>query len=83
MKKCRHLSKKKAPIPLNISDIADAATTDYNNDTNINDLNDIAPNKNTNVQIAAKKNCQKYRILARKKPYQGPPSIFETSTCSS
>ena len=55
----------------------------YNKDTNINDLNDIALNKNTNVQIAAKKKCQKYRILARKKPYQGSPSIFETSTCTS
>ena len=53
--------KKKAPIPFNISD------------TNINDLNDIASNKNTNVQIAAKKIAKKDRNLTRKKLYQRPP----------
>ena len=42
-------------IPFNVSNIAYAATVDYNKDTNINDLNDIAPDKNTNAQIAAKK----------------------------
>ena len=46
---------------------------DYNNDTNINDLNDIAPNKNTNTEIASKKIVKKYRNLAKKKPYQRPP----------
>ena len=50
--------------------IADEATADYNNDTNINDLKDIAPNKNTNVQIAAKKlskntNFSKERTLPK------------------
>ena len=45
---------------------------DYNTDTNINDINDIAPNKNTNAQIAAKKS-QKIRNLARKKSYQRLP----------
>ena len=47
MKKYKNLSKKKAPIPFNISDIADAETVEYNNDTNINDLNDIVSSKNT------------------------------------
>ena len=59
LKKYKNLSKKKVPIPFNISDIADAATVDYNNDTNINDVNDIAHNKNTNAQIAAKKIVKK------------------------
>ena len=59
VKKYKNLSKKKVPIPFNISDIADAATVDYNNDTNINDVNDIAHNKNKNAQIAAKKIVKK------------------------
>ena len=71
-KKYKNLSKKKAHFPFNISDIADAAVVYYNNDTNINDLNDIAPNKNTNAQIAIKKIVKKYRNLARKKSYQRP-----------
>ena len=54
-KKYKNLSKKKAAISFNISDIADTAIVDYNSNTNINDLDDIAPNKNTNAQIAAKK----------------------------
>ena len=60
-------------MPFNISDITDAAIVDYNNDININDLNDIVFNKNTNAQIAAKKLTKKYRNLPRKKPYQRPP----------
>ena len=32
------MSKKKAPLPFNINDVADAETVDYNNDTNINDV---------------------------------------------
>ena len=59
VKKYKNLSKKKVPIPFNISDTADGATVDYNNDTNINDVNDIAPNKNTNAPIAAKKIVKK------------------------
>ena len=55
VKKYKNLSKKKAAISFNISDIADTAIVDYNSNTNINDLDDIAPNKNTNAQIAAKK----------------------------
>ena len=53
--------------------IADEAPADYNNDTNINDIKDIAPNKNTNVQIAATKIVKKHRNLARKEPYQRTP----------
>ena len=73
VKKYKNQSKKKAPIPFNISDIVDAATVDYNNDTNINNLHDVAPNKNRNTQITAKKIVKKYRNLARKKPCQIPP----------
>ena len=40
-----------------MSDIADAATADYNDDTNIDDLIDNTFKKNNNAQIAAAKNC--------------------------
>ena len=42
---------------------------DYNNDTNIRDLNDIADGlkKNKNAQIAAKNILQKYKKLSKKK----------------
>ena len=34
--KNKNISRKKAPLPFNINDIADAETIDFNNDTNIN-----------------------------------------------
>ena len=69
--KYKNLSRKKAPTPFNVSDIADTATVDYNNDTNITNLNDIGPNKNTNAQIAEKKkHCQKLQKFSKEKPYE-------------
>ena len=54
-----------------MSDIADAATADYNDDTNIDDLID-----NTFKKIMRKlrqqKIVKKHRNLARKKTYQRP-----------
>ena len=67
VEKYKNLSKKKTYIPFNISDIADAETVDYNNNTNITDLNDIVSNKNTRAQIAAKK-CQKIQKFSEEKP---------------
>ena len=37
LQKYNKLAKKKAPVPFNISDGADAETIDYNKDSNIND----------------------------------------------
>ena len=65
-------------MPFNISDITDAAIVDYNNDININDLNDIVFNKNTNAQIAAKKLTKKYRNLPRKNPTKDLPKKLTT-----
>ena len=53
-------------------DFDDLETIDYNNDTKISDLNDIAKsikhrNTNKNAQIAAKKIVDKYKKFARKK----------------
>ena len=62
------MAKKKAPLPFNISDVADAEMVNYNNDTNINDVF-----SKKSAQIAAKKIVKKYKNLARKKPYQRPP----------
>ena len=65
-------------MPFNISDITDAAIVDYNNDININDLNDIVFNKNTNAQIAAKKLTKKYRNLQGKNPTKDLPKKLTT-----
>ena len=48
--KNKNISRKKAPLPFNINDIADAKTTDFNNYTNINDVS-----SSKSAQIAAKK----------------------------
>ena len=72
VQKYKNLLWEKVPIRFNITGIADAATVDYNNDTDINDLMDNTPSKNKNAQIVAKKIAKKYRNLARKKPYQRP-----------
>ena len=75
MQKYKKNSRKKSPLPFDISGVADAETVDYNNDTNIND---VLSNKST--PIAAKKIVKKYRDLARKKP---DDNFLKTSTCSS
>ena len=49
--------------------LADLETNDYNNDTSISDLNDIAARskKISGTQVAAEKIIKKYKILAKKK----------------
>ena len=50
-------------------DFADLETIDYNNDTSISDLNDIAAGskKISEMQIAARKIIKNIQILQRKK----------------
>ena len=61
-KNTKEISRKKSPLPFDISDVADAETVNYNNDTNISDIS-----SNKSSQIAAKKIVQKYKKLAKKK----------------
>ena len=58
----KKLAKNKAPVPFNISDVADAKTIDYNKDTNINEVL-----SSKSVQAAAKKIINKYDNLRRKR----------------
>ena len=58
----KNISREKAPLSFNITDIADAETKDFNNDTNINDVL-----SNKNAQLAAKKIGNKYEKLRRNK----------------
>ena len=72
IKKYRHLARKKSykrPPPRTETDFDDLETIDYNNDTNISVLNDIASSskKNRNTKKAAKKILQKYKKIAQKK----------------
>ena len=53
IKKYKNLANKKAQK--NQNDLADAETVDYNNDTNISDLNEPPSKKTSSAQIAAKK----------------------------
>ena len=49
--------------------LADLETNDYNNDTSISDLNDVAARskKISGTQVAAEKIIKKYKNLAKKK----------------
>lgn len=71
VEKYRNLARKKLSKPwATISDgLADLEMVDYNNDTNIRDLNDIADGlkKNKNAQIAAQNILQKYKKMSKKK----------------
>ena len=75
VKKYRNLARKKTyqrllpPSENNFNDFTDLETVDYNNDTSISDLNDIAsgPKKNKNAQIAAKKNSTEIQKVSKEK----------------
>ena len=54
--------KKKPNFPFNLSDIADAETLQYNNDTDINDNT-----SSKSAQFAAKKLTDKYRQIRKRK----------------
>ena len=58
----KYISRKKAPLPFNITDIADAETIDFNNDTNINHASSTK-----SAQIAAKKIVNKYKKFRKNK----------------
>lgn len=58
-------------FPLNLLDIADAETVDYNDDTNLQDVN-----MNKNAILTAKKMSNKYRnIRTKRKRKTGPEPI--------
>ena len=63
-------------------DLADLETTDYNNDTIICDLNDIATeSKNiSEAQVAAKKIIKKYRNHAKKKAQKNQNQLADAET---
>ena len=66
VKKYRNLATKKPPVT---TEFGNLETIDYNKDTSINDLNDIAKLKpGKSAQIAAKKISEKYKKIRSKKP---------------
>ena len=70
IKKYRNLARKKPhqmpPPRTETIEFDDLETIDYNNDTNIDDLNDIVSKskKGKNTQLAAKKIFKKYKKIA-------------------
>ena len=73
IKKYRNLARKKPyqrpPPRTETTEFDDLETIDYNNDTSINDLNDIVSNtkKGKNTQLAPKKILKKYKKIAQNK----------------
>ena len=73
IKKYRNLARKKPyqtpPPQTETTEFDDLETIDYNNDTSINDLNDIVSNtkKGKNTQLAANKILKKYKKTAQNK----------------
>ena len=73
IKKYRNLARKKPyqmpPPRTETIEFDDLETIDYNNDTSIDDLNDIVSNnkKGKNTQLAAKKILNKYKKIAQNK----------------
>ena len=73
IKKYRNLARKKPykrpPPRTETTEFVDLETIDYNNDTSIDDLNDIVCNskKGKNPQLAAKKIFKKYKKIAQNK----------------
>ena len=51
---------KTQPLPFKLSDVVDADTADYNEDTNIQDVN-----LNRNAILTTKKISDKYRNISR------------------
>ena len=62
LNKFKKIARKKSNFPFNLSDIADAETLQYNNDTDINDNT-----SSKSAQIAAKKLTDKYRQIRKRK----------------
>ena len=58
--KYRNMRTKTQPLPFKLSDVVDADTADYNEDTNIQDVN-----LNRNAILTTKKISDKYRNISR------------------
>ena len=60
---------QRPPPRTETTEFDDLKTIDYNNDTSIDDLNDIVSNikKGKNIQLAAKKFFKKYKKIAQSK----------------
>ena len=61
-KKYKKMRARTQSFPFNLSDIADAETIDYNDDTNLQDVN-----MNRNTILAAQKISNKYKNIRRKR----------------
>ena len=55
-------------FPFNLLDIADAETADYNDDTNLQDVN-----MNRNIILTAQKISNKYKNIRRKRKRNASP----------
>ena len=62
---------KTQPLPFKLSDVADTDTADYNEDTNIQDVN-----LNRNAILTTKKISDKYRNISRKRKKSARPEPF-------
>ena len=51
LQKYKNISRKKAPLPFNINDVADAETIDCNNHT---DINDVSSSESAQVELLKK-----------------------------
>ena len=63
---------KTQSFPFNLSDIADAETIDYNDDTNLQDVN-----MNRNTILAAQKISNKYKNIRRKRKRNASPEPIQ------
>ena len=61
LEKYKKIRTNTKSLPFNLSDVADADTVDYNEDTNIQDLN-----LNRNAILTTKKISNKYKNIRRK-----------------
>ena len=66
--KYKKMRSKKPPLPFNLSDIADAKTVNYNDDTS---MTDVVSSKG--ARIAAKKITDKYKKMRRKRKNTSEP----------
>ena len=62
---------KTQPLPFKLLDVADTDTADYNEDTNIQDVN-----LNRNAILTTKKRSDKYRNISRKRKKSASPEPF-------
>ena len=70
--KYKKMRRRKELFPFNLSDIADAETIGYNDDTNLRDVN-----KNRNTILAAQKISNKYKNIRRKRKRNDSPEPIQ------